>query len=270
MANRTMLENMVDPEVMGEMISAKLQNALRFAPIAKIDTTLVGQAGSTITVPRFKYIGSAIDVAEGVAIDVTKLETASEPFTIKKAGKGVEITDEAVLSGYGDPIGEAGNQLLLAISEKIDADCLAALGTTSLVSPSTATAFDLNVISDALDLFADEDDEPKILFMNPKDASALRKAVAGEWVRPSELGDSIIVNGTYGAVLDAQIVRSRNVAEGTAYVVKNGALAIFMKRNVEVEADRDIITKTTIMTADEHYGAYLFDESKALKITVGN
>jgi len=263
----TKLQNMVDPQVLADMISAELENAIRLSPLARIDRTLEGRPGSTITVPKFKYIGDADDVAEGEAIDLALLETTTEDFTIKKAGKGVEITDEAVLSGLGDPIGEAARQLTMSIANKVDNDVLAALDTTSLVY-SAGTAWDLDTISNAIDIFNDEDDEPMVLIMNPKDAAQLRKAVAGDWDRASDLGDDIIVRGTYGAVLGAQVVRSKKVPEGTAYLVKQGALAIYMKRNVEIENDRDIVRKTTVITADQHYGAHLYDESKAVKITI--
>ncbi len=265
----TMLQDMVDPQVLADMISAELENAIRFSPLARVDRTLVGRPGSTITVPKFKYIGDADDVEEGEAIGLALLETATKDFTIKKAGKGVEITDEAILSGLGDPIGEAARQLTMSIANKVDNDVLAALDTiSSSLVYSAGTAWDLDTISNAIDIFNDEDDEPMVLIMNPKDAAQLRKAVAGNWERASDLGDDIIVRGTYGAVLGAQVVRSRKVLEGTAYLVKQGALAIYMKRNVEIESDRDIVRKTTVITADQHYGAYLYDESKAIKITV--
>lgn len=258
---------MVDPEVMADMIRAELPNAIRFAPLARVDNTLVGRPGSTVTVPKFVYIGPAEDVAEGQPIDLALLETATENFTIKKAGKGVEITDEAVLSGLGDPLGEATRQITLSIADKVDNDVLEALNNTTL-EYTEGTEWNLDTIADAIDIFDDEDDEAMTLIMNPKDASKLRKAVAGDWERASDLGDNIIVNGTYGAVLGAQVVRSRKVEEGTAYLVKAGALAIYMKRNVAVENDRDIMRKTTVITADQHYGAHLYDESKAIKIKV--
>lgn len=264
---QTKLANMVNPEVMADMISAELDKAIRFSPLANVDTTLVGTPGSTITVPKFTYIGDATDVAEGTAIDLALLSTDTDQFTIKKAGKGVEITDEAILSGYGDPMGEAARQLTLSIANKVDNDVLAALATTTLAY-TAGTAWNLDTIADAIDVFGDEDDASMVLIMNPSDASELRKAVAGNWDRASDLGDDIIVNGTYGGVLGAQVIRSNKLTSGTAYLVKPGALAIYMKRNVEVESDRDIVNKTTVMTADEHYGAHLYDESKAIKITV--
>lgn len=269
MPNRTYLQNMVDPEVMADMISAELENAIRFSPISRVDTTLEGRPGSTITVPRFKYIGDAEDVAEGEAIDLAKLETSTEDFTIKKAGKGVEITDEAVLSGLGDPIGEAGRQLLMAIANKVDNDVLEALDTTSLVYES-AEGITFDAIDAAQAIFNDEDQEPMVLFINPQDAGKLRKSAGEDWTRASDLGDNILVRGVFGEVLGAQIIRSRKVEEGTAYLVKSGATAIYMKRNVETESDRDILHKTTVITADQHYGAHLYDESKAVKITTGS
>ena len=264
---KTKMEDMVDPEVLADMINAELEDAIRFRPLAEVDRTLEGRPGSTITVPKFKYIGPAEDVAEGEAIDITKLESDTEDFTIKKAGKGVEITDEAVLSGYGDPIQEAGNQIIMSIAEKVDDDCLDALLGTPLVYEN-GTDWDLDTISDALDLFEDEEDEDKVLILHPKDASELRKAVGGNWERSSDLGDRIIVEGTYGGVLDCQVVRSRKMDEGVGVIVKAGALRIYLKREAEVETDRDILTKSTVMTGDQHYGAHLYDESRALKIDV--
>ena len=49
----TLLTNMINPQVMSEMISATLTSKIKFAPLAKIDTTLVGTPGNTISVPKF-------------------------------------------------------------------------------------------------------------------------------------------------------------------------------------------------------------------------
>lgn len=54
MANaQTKLANLVNPEVMAAMVSAKLPKKIKFSPIAKIDSTLVGRPGDTITVPKY-------------------------------------------------------------------------------------------------------------------------------------------------------------------------------------------------------------------------
>ena len=55
----TKLSDMIDPEVMGDMVSARIPKKLRVAPFAKIDDTLAGVPGDTITVPgkKFRYSG---------------------------------------------------------------------------------------------------------------------------------------------------------------------------------------------------------------------
>ena len=65
----TKLAQMINPEVMADMISANLPKAIKFANILTVDTKLEGQPGNTVTVPSFKYIGSAKDVEEGAAIN---------------------------------------------------------------------------------------------------------------------------------------------------------------------------------------------------------
>jgi len=47
----TKLSELIDPEVMGDMVSARIPKKLRVAPFAKIDDTLQGVPGDTITGP---------------------------------------------------------------------------------------------------------------------------------------------------------------------------------------------------------------------------
>ena len=101
----TKLSDMIDPEVMADMVSARIPKKLRVAPFAKIDDTLAGVPGDTITVPAYTYIGDAADVAEGGEVAIEKMTTSTRKATIKKAMKGIGLTDEAVLSGYGNPVG---------------------------------------------------------------------------------------------------------------------------------------------------------------------
>lgn len=253
------------PEVMAEMVNAKLPDALRFTPFADVDSTLVGQPGDSVKMPAFVYSGDATVIAEGAEIPLDTLNTTSRSVTIRKIAKGLELTDETLLSAMGDPKGEAANQIVLAIANALDNSLLDALKTTTLSTEGDVKTVD--TINAAIESFNDEDLEPMLLFVNPKDASALRKAAANDWTRASDLGDDILVKGTFGELLGAQVVRSRKVAEGEAILAKRGAVKVFLKRDTMVETDRDITRKTTVLTGDKHFASYLFDESKAVKIT---
>lgn len=266
---QTQLSNLVDPEVLADMISAELENLIRFSPLAEVDRTLVGRPGSTITVPKWAYIGDADDVAEGQPIPLDQMATSQDTFSIKKAGKGVELTDEAVLSGYGDPVGEAQRQLSLSIANKVDNDALTAMqGATQTYATPAGSGLTVAEVDAAQQVFGDEELGDMVLVANPKDAAVLRADAANQWERASELGDTILRTGTFGSILGAQVVRSNKLAEGEAYLVKRGALGLYMKRGVEVESDRDIVNKTTVITADEHYGVHIKDDTKIVAITV--
>ena len=263
----TKLENMIDPEVMGAMIQAELPQALKFTGIAQLDTTLQGRPGDEITVPSYKYIGDAVDVAEGAAIDYDLLETTTRKIGIKKAAKGVELTDESVLSGYGDPVGEAQRQVRMALASKIDNDVLAA----ALEAPLTLAdaEIDMDLIDKIEATFVDAPDaiegqttdQMGTLFLSYKDAAKLRKAAADNWTRASQLGDNILVSGAFGELLGWEIVRSKKVADGQFVAVKPGALKIYLKRELLAESARDIDHKQTKFNADQHYGVAIDNDA---------
>lgn len=259
-ANGTKLENLVNPQVLADMISAELPNAIRFAPLAVVGTKLVGRAGNTITMPKYGYIGDAVDVAEGEDIPLSKMSTTTTQVTVKKAGKGVEITDEAILSGYGDPVGELKNQLKMSVANKVDNDVLEALkGATLSASGSMSVA----TLITARVKFGENVNQPAVAIMNSVNYGKIVNEVLN-----LENSDKVLMDGVVGKVGGLQVVISDKLENAEVYIVASGALGIEMKRDVEIESDRDIIAKLTVFTIDEHYVAYLKDESKAIKVTI--
>ena len=49
----TKLTDLFDPQVVADYIDKKLIDAIRLAPLAKIDTTLVGRPGDELTMPYY-------------------------------------------------------------------------------------------------------------------------------------------------------------------------------------------------------------------------
>ena len=68
--------------------------------------------------------------------------------------------------------------------------------------------------------------------------------------------------------MGCSVVVSNMLADTQALIVRAGALGLELKRETMVESDRDIIHKSTIVTIDKHYVAYLKDASKVIKVTV--
>ena len=277
----TKIANLIDPEVMADAISAKLPNKLVVTPIAKIDTTLVGQAGDTITVPQFAYIGDAEDIAEGVAVESVTLTATTTSAKVKKAMKGVTLTDEAILSGYGNPVGEAENQLAKSIASKVDADAMEALQTAQFTHDGSANKISYAGIVDAVDVFGEEFNSDKVMFINPAQVGTLRKD--SEFLSADKIAERVIMTGAIGKIANCEIVPSKRVplnAEGTGYVCpivklnsdnetedEAPALTVYLKRDVNVEDERHTASRTTEITVDEMYTVALSNAGKVVLAT---
>lgn len=278
----TKIENLIDAEVMADAISAKVSSKIVVTPFAKVDTTLEGKnAGDTITVPRFAYIGDAEDIAEGVECGTVQLTADTTQATVKKAMKAVTLTDEAVLSGYGDPVGETNGQLAKAIASKVDADAMDALQTAQLKYDGIANKIGYAGIVDAVDVFNEEFNSNKVIFVNPAQVGTLRKDT--DFLAADKLAESVHVSGAIGKICNCEVIPSKKVplnSEGTGYVCpivklnEDGeseddtpALTIYMKRDVNVETERHSLSRTTDISVDEIYTVALSNASKVVLAT---
>lgn len=276
---QTKLANLINPQVMADIIDAKISKKIVVTPFAKIDTTLEGVAGNTISVPTYAYIGDAEDVAEGVACGTTTLTATTTTATVKKAMKAIELTDEAVLSGYGDPIGQATSQLAKSIASKVDNDCMAALlGVTTLNFDGSTSKISYNGVVDAIDLFEEEVNGEKVMFVNPKQLTDLRKD--SNFISADKYTGNVIMTGEVGMICNTHIVPSKKVvldatsAFYTCPIVKletdaevdseAPALTIYLKRNVNLETERESLKRSTTLSVDEIYTAVVSNASKVV------
>ena len=277
MANQTtMIADLINPQVMADMISAKVPQKLVVAPFAKVDTTLTGIPGNTITVPQYAYIGDAEDIAEGIAAETVKLTTTSTEVTVKKAMKAVELTDEAVLSGYGNPVGETNNQLAKSIASKVDNDAMEALQGAQLQFDGSAAKISYGAIVDAIDIFEEEVNSEKVIFVHPKQVTVLRKDA--DFISADKYPGQVMVTGEIGKIANCRVVASKKVKDdGTNYVcpivkLNNdaeseedaAALTIYLKRDTNVETERQTLARKTDISVDKHYTVALTNTSKVV------
>lgn len=259
---QTKAADLINPEVLADAISAKLPKAIRFAPYAKIDDTLVGQPGDTITRPKYAYIGPADDLTEGVPMDTAKLSMTTTTVTVKEAGKAVEVTEKAIITNVAGTLAEAENQITLAMADKIEIDYLASLATTLLSftgTPTSATA-----ILDAIDVFGDEDDDDYVLFIHPKDYTKLVKSL---FTVGGSVQESAITKGVVAELVGVKdIKKTKRLTEGTGYLQKFGAVEIVNKKKINIETDKDILARTTVIAGNAHYTTNLLNDNGVVKI----
>ena len=276
----TMMSNVVNPEVMGDMISAKVEAMLKVTKYAKVDTTLQGVAGDTKTVPSWNYIGEAVDVAEGAEVDLTAMTASTKTFTIKKAMKAVALTQEAVNSAHGNIIGETETQLAKAIAGKVDSDVLAALLTATASSGDGSKGISYEGIVDAVGVFNEEEITEKVMFVNPAQVTTLRKDA--NFISADKYNFNVVATGEIGTIAGVHIVPSKKiVASGdkfTCPIVKLEpaspeteytedelpAVTIFLKKDIQTDADWIPRKQQHEITTAKYYGVALTNEAKVV------
>lgn len=270
----TYLSSLFNPQVVADLIETKLTNNMVFSPLALIDYTLQGRAGNTVTLPYYTYIGKASSVSEGHDIPVAKLTQSTSSVTIVKFGKAVQITDEAVLSGYGDPLGEAATQVALSCDDAMDDALLAALAANSAsesnYSTSASTGLEPEDIPLALAKFGEDNEGQKTLLVTPDFyAKLIGKPAATNWIPASEIAADVKIRGSVGMAYGCQVVVSNRLATaGDLYIVKPRTLAVFIKRGVMVETDRDILNQSTVLAGSILAAPYLLNPKGMIKLSV--
>ena len=272
----TYLTNLFNPQVVADLIETKLTDKMVFAPLAKVDYTLQGRAGNTVTMPYYSYIGMASSVAEGHDIEIRQLVQSSTAVSIMKYGVAAQLTDEAVLSGYGDPIGEAASQIATSLDDAMDNALLAALAANSASEQNYSTSDSTTALAPtdiplALAKFGEDVDEEKVLLVTPDFyAQLIGQPASTNWIPASEIAANVKIRGTVGMAYGCQVVvTNRLKTSGNLYIVKRNALALFIKRGVFLETDRDILNESTVIKGSILCAPYLLNPSKMIKLSVG-
>lgn len=271
----TKISNLVDPEVMGDAVDAKVEQMIKINPYAKLDTTLEGVAGSTISIPTFKYIGDAVEVGEGDDIPVRLLECGTEEYTIKMIGIGTTITDKAILCGVGNPVGQATGQMAKSIANKCDWD-----GIEELYKASTTKVVDAPIgykpVVLGVGAFKEEENTEKVVFIHPDQETELR--LDPDFISKDKYGDNVMVTGEIGRVANASVKVSKKVKVDGGYyfnpIVKletevetedeAPALTIFLKRDTNIETQRLSRGRKTEITGDKLYTVALTNDEKVV------
>ena len=268
-SNTTLLSDLLDPQVVADYINTKLINNIRFAPLAKISNELVGRPGDTVTLPAYTYVGQAENVEEGQDIPIAKLTQTTKEVKVSKIGRAIQFTDEALLSAYNNDIAEeAAKQVVLAINDKVENDLLYHMTQDSVLTHTiSSSGSPADGVADALVKFGEDLDGDKVILCDPTFYGRLMKSDG--WIPNTEIGADIIIRGTVGAVFGTQVVLT-NRLKGTAkaFIVKPGALALYMKRDTLVEFDRDKIDQTNYIIGSKIFAPYVYDTSKIIKVNL--
>lgn len=274
----TYSDNMIIPEVFGDMAQAQFEGKVRVAgsPAVKEDSTLEGQPGETIHFPKWGALSELDDLDEKTDIKPEQLTTKDSTATIKEAGKAVTITDRSRLVGMGDPEAEAQRQFGILSARKVDADLITAAQDTKDGKPHQVTVgetptFGWDAIVEAIDPFGDEwepEDFAGIYINSAQRAEAFRD---DQFINASKLGDSDtpVRRGQLGVIGGLPVFTTNRIEAGKFLVLKNESLGLLYKQRPLVETERSALGRKTHVVTTLHYAVKRLTDKGVAVATLG-
>lgn len=230
------------------------------------------QAGKTVQVPKYPAI-TAGALTEGTDMSSTTVSTTSKTITVSEVGAQVILTDLAAM-GAGNPAEELGTVLGNAIATKIDKDIIALFDgfSTSLGGAGTEiTVADL--MKAAATLKTNKARGQMAAVVHPWHAYQLKANLTNTFVNPNggDLQNDAMRNAFVGQIGGIDIYESSNVsidgsddAKGAVFVPE--ALAIAMKRDFNLETQRDASLRAFELNATAIYGVGELDDDYGVEL----
>lgn len=230
------------------------------------------QAGKTIQVPKYPAI-TAADLTEGTDMSSTTVSTSSVAITVGEVGAQVLLTDLAAM-GAGNPADELGTVLGNAIATKMDTDLIALFdGFSASIGAAGAEITVADIFKAAATLRANKVTGVINAVVHPYQAYALKANLTNTFANPNggDLQNEAMRNGYVGTIAGVNIYESANVtidgsddAKGAVFAPE--ALAIAMKRDFQIEPERDASNRAFELNATAVYGVGELDDSYGVEI----
>ena len=250
-----------------KVIEAKAKDLLTTKVNARslmsIDNELTQNAGMVKTINVYYYAGTAEELAAGVGNTSSargQITYTGTDYTVKMVQQAFDYQDEDFMKDE-TIIDNGVKGATQVMTNKMTADFLAECAKASLKQTGW-TNFGYEVIVDAISKLNLED-ESKLFVLIPNAWKAdLRKDADYKAARMGE----VVYNGQVGTICGIPVVAT-NALTDKAYVMTNEAVKLFMKKDVEVEQDRDADTRTNSIYLRTAYVCALVDATKICAVS---
>lgn len=236
-----------------------LTTALNTRSLMSVDNSLTATAGMTKTINVYTYTGTAEELEAGAAnTNRGSIAYVGKDYTVKRVQQTFDYLDDDYYKDNTivDNMLKGANQVMV---NKMTADFAAECGKATITH--TAETFGYDAIVDAISKLNIED-ESKLYVVIPNEWKAdLRK---DEDYKAARMGE-VVYNGQVGTICGIPVIATKAVEE--AYVMTNAAVKLLMKKDVEVEQERDIERKKNTVVLSAYYICALEDATKICKVS---
>ncbi len=230
------------------------------------------EAGKTIQVPKYPAI-TAADLTEGTDMSSTTVSTSSVSITVGEVGAQVVLTDLAAM-GAGNPAEELGTVLGNAIATKMDVDLIALFDGFSTALGAAGQEITVADLFKAAATLRNNKAQGEIFaVVNPFQAYQLKANLTNTFANPNggDAQNTAMVNAYVGTIAGIDVYESANVAvdgsdDAKGAVFSREALAIAMKRDFQIEAQRDASLRAFELNATAIYGVGELDDTYGVEM----
>lgn len=253
-------ENFILESKLNDLLETKLNTR----SLMTIDTDLAENAGMKKVINVYDYTGQVENVAMGKGNTVKGAVTFTpQEYEVKVGQQTFEYFDEQAMT---DPkivdmgIQGASQVMVNDLNTKFFAELKKA---TLNHKYAKATGFSYDAVVDALELLNLEDEANLVLIIGTDLRSVIRKDEDFKSARQGE----ILFNGQIGNIAGVPVVVSKLVPKKEAYLMEKGAITLFVKKDSEVEQERDAETRENKVIMRKVNLVALTDNTKVVKIT---
>lgn len=228
-----------------------------------VDNSLAQNVGMTKTINVYTYTGEAEELAAGVGNTASKrgsIAYKGTDYTVKMVQQAFDYLDEDFMKDNTivDNMLKGANQVMVnkMTSDFITEAKKATLGVTF------ATAIGYDVIVDAISALNVEDESGIFIVIPNGWKAALRKDADYKSARMGE----VIYNGQVGTICGIPVIATKALTT-EAFVMTKEAIKLFMKKDVEVEQDRDADKRKNSVYLRTAYIVAMVDATKICKVS---
>lgn len=232
-----------------------------------VDNELAQNAGMTKTINTYTYTGTAEVLANGVGNTANargNITFTGTDYTVNMVQQAFDYTDEEYMKDPSivDNMLKGANQVMV---NKMTSDFLAQVngnGVTIGATFANGGKIGYDAIVDGISALNVEDESQLFVIIPNAWKADLRK---DEDYKAARMGE-VVYNGQVGVIAGLPVIATKALTD-RALVMSKEAVKLFMKKDVEIEQDRNADTRTNSVYLRTAYVVALVDATKIAKIT---
>lgn len=261
-----MANTVYDNKVIESVAKDLLTTSLNTRSLMTIDNELAESAGMLKTVNTYTYTGEAEELANGVGNTASKRGSISytgKDYRVKLCQQAYDYTDEEAMK---DPFIVDGMMkgAVQVMTNKMTSDFISAINSSDVtlgVTFAKGGALSYDTIVDAISTLNLEDEGQLFILIPNTWKASLRKDPDYK----SAMMGQVIYNGQVGTICGIPVIATKALTN-KAFVMTKEAVKLFIKKDVEVEPDRNPDTRKNSVYMRATYLVALADATKICSI----